>query len=244
MENLSKLDILRFVAVSSKLQNRLNGTEKLAADDNSEFNEKPPINEEEDVNGEKKSKDEAPVSPVEEVPAQPQAQAGNTPEEVGARAAQAFLGPETMMAAANGDPAATEIVSRTAGHVAGAVAEAALKMAPMSAEAPVPPVMSPAQGAPVEAAAVPAVQPTSPEEAVANSLVPQPVEPVAGPIDAGKAPNTAVVPPEQSAPVPAQGFPPKKDESGKPAPKPAPQNGQYDAETVGKLIELAKAGKI
>lgn len=49
-----------------------------------------------------------------------------TPEDVGARAAQSFLGP-IIDAAMQGDPSAQDIVSMAAGHVAGATAEAYLR---------------------------------------------------------------------------------------------------------------------
>ena len=260
MSKLSKLDILKFASVSPKFRNYLTGTKKTAADNNTEFNEKPAVNEEEDVNGTKKPNDAKPAVPPQDGAVQPAEEAvppvadGGSPEEIGARAAKAFLGAETMAAAASGDPIATDIIARTAGQVAGAVAEAASKMGASAApaDAAVPPGAVPPEGAPVEAtavpaapgaqpAAVPAAVPASPEEAVADALVPGAAQDAVG---EGKAPNTNVVPPAQNGAEPAKGFPPKKGEPPKKE-KPVPANGeQYDAQTVAKLLQLAKAGQI
>jgi len=73
--------------------------------------------------GEQPGTPEQEYAAVPEEGAMPPEQAGpDTPEAVGARAAQAFLGP-VMEAAISGDPGAQDLVARAAGSVAGSVAE-------------------------------------------------------------------------------------------------------------------------
>lgn len=88
-----------------------------------------------------------------------------TPEDVGARAAQSFLGP-IMDAAMQGDPAAQDIVSRAAGSVAGSVAEAYLKSSQGAQGGMMPPGADMGQGMEQQPPAI-----TSPEEDVANEIV-------------------------------------------------------------------------
>lgn len=92
---------------------------------------------------------------------QPVEEAGlETPEAVGARAAQAFLGP-IMEAAMSGDPSAQDIVARSAGNVAGSVSEAYLRS--MHGGAGMQAAGMPPEGAP------PAI--ATPEEEIANQIV-------------------------------------------------------------------------
>ena len=112
---------------------------------------------------------------------------GDTPEAVGARAAQAFLGP-IMDGAMQGDPNAQNIVAQAAGSVAGSVADSYAKsqMAGGAGGAGMPPEMAP-----------PAV--TTPEEDMANQIVQEPAP--------------APVPPENGeAQPPAGGVNGEKDE--------------------------------
>lgn len=252
MNRLSTDDIIKFAGVSSKFRNLLLGIDKKADNESTEFNENPPVNEKNEEEEKGKPPAKPPVKPEEPaaVPIPEPAPVGQTPEEVGARAAQNFIGPEVMQAAVQGEPAAQDIIARTAGQVAGAVAEAVARTTPQGGGPEVPPEGLPPESAgavPAEATAVPAgapaVAPISPEEAIAASVVPEggqaPVPaqvPTQAPAQAGpgKAPQTQVAPVASPAPAPAQGIPPKPGAKGAPV----------DAETVAKLIELARAGKI
>lgn len=135
-------------------------------------------------------------APVEEAPTQ------DTPEAVGARAAQAFLGP-IMDQALTGDPASQDIVAKAAGSVAGSVAAEYSKSMGNS-----PAIAGEAQqGAPMAQQPPPPPAVTTPEEDMANQI-------------AG----------EQSAPPPPGAPPPQQqqgdeggeeevDENGKPKKK-------------------------
>lgn len=102
-----------------------------------------------------------------------QEDAGVAPEEAGARAAQAFLGPEVMQMALGGDPAAADLVARTAGQIAAQTTMAAANFQ-----------MQPAgqmgdqgmmdQGGGQEMA--PAINQTTPEDDLASSIAPLPNE--------------------------------------------------------------------
>lgn len=107
--------------------------------------------------------------PPEEAPAE------DTPEAVGARAAQAFLGP-IMDGAMQGDPNAQSIVAQAAGSVAGSVADSYAKSQSAGA----------AGGMPGQEMAPPAM--TSPEEDMANQIVQQPAAPVPGQQPPGQQP--------------------------------------------------------
>jgi hypothetical protein len=89
----------------------------------------------------------------------------DTPESVGARAAQAFLGP-IMDAAMQGDPSAQDIVSRAAGHVAGSTAEAYLRSSQGGQQGGMMPGMEQGMGQEMQPPAI-----TSPEEDLANEIV-------------------------------------------------------------------------
>lgn len=285
METLSVEDIMKLASKSSKARDLILGLAKTAANDSgTEFNEdSPSMNEdesgsEESNKEEKKVEEQAPVEqPVAEAPvAVPNAAPAPTmgPEDIGAKAAQSFLGPDVMQAAMAGDPNAANIVARTAGHVAGAVAEAAanagagapdpamdpaMDPAAQGMEVPGDPAAMPAEGAPVDPNAPP-VDPNAPpvapeaaagtpEQQVADSIVPQGEAAPAAPVgvqDPGKADQTQVAPGNPAGPVPAAG-------PGEPAPVAAPvaapgaapaPEGTADLATVAKLIQLAKAGQI
>ena len=112
---------------------------KLANDvnDPSKFDESvPPVEQNQQSEG---GDDQSPIKPQqdpnqqeqpgeEEYAATPdegqEEEGGDTPEAVGARAAQAFLGPEVMQMALQGDQAAADLISRTAGHIASSMANA------------------------------------------------------------------------------------------------------------------------
>jgi len=258
MKPLTDEEIMKLASGSSKFKNLLL---KVAQNESTEFNEAPPINEEEEDgedNGDKPpkkkedQKSDANQAPGEKVPPQaPQmapATAG-TPEEAGARAAQMFIGPDIMAAAASGNPGAAEIVARTAGAIAAAVTEKASmamgggETAMAEGDVPVEGEI-PGAGAPAGVAAVPAAPgdapvPTTPEGSVADSIIPpqntpaakpaQPTAEGAPPAGDSKAVNTNVSPEPAGQPVP----------TGTPA-----GNETYDAQTVAKMIQLAKAGKI
>lgn len=259
MKPLTGEEITKFAGASSKFRDLLL---KVAEDESAGFNEAPPVNDdEEDKNGEKPKKKEAapsekvPPVPPEAIPpgAVPAPAGAGTPEEMGARAAQAFIGAETMQAALTGDPGAQEIIARTAGHIAGSVTEAATRTMSAGGEAPLEGAMPPEGEIPPEgvagAAAVPAAPPgqavpapvpaQTPEGVVADDIIPPqnapaptPAQPPAvgmPPAGGSKAPDTKVVPAPAGQPVPVAG---------------AGGDATYDAETVAKMIQLAKAGKI
>lgn len=157
------------------------------------------------------------------------------PEAMGARAAQSFLGPDIMNAAMSGDTAAMDLIARTAGQVAGAVTEFAMRapagngtmgggemgMDPnqMGAEGEQGGMMAP--GGQMGGAAPAPI--TTPEQDLANEIVP-PVaaNPLQGPAgqENGNG-NGSGVPETQNtqngAPAEKGGFPPakKEGESGK-----------------------------
>jgi hypothetical protein len=158
------------------------------------------------------------------VVAEPQQQQMN-PGQEGAMAAQDFLSP-VMEAAMQGDQNAQAIIAQAAGHIARGVAEAAAGV-----------------GAAPEAAAVDAngapVAPISPEEAIANQIVPPPAA-------------QGAQPDQTSA-----NQPPVKEESGKETKQPNDKKGgtkteddkefkkmSMDFDTVRQLLDLARAGKI
>jgi len=103
---------------------------------------------------------------------------GGTPEEVGARAAQAFIGPEVMQMAMQGDPAATELISRTAGQIAGGIATSFMKsqMEPQMGMQPGMEVGMPPQQGGMMQPPPPQVNQTTPEDDLANSIAPVPMQ--------------------------------------------------------------------
>lgn len=255
METLAVDDIVKLASVSSKFRSLLAEATKTAAEGPTDFNETVPVNEGGEEDKEKGNPPAKPPEKKEEVAAEPIAPpvpppveaAGTTPEVAGANAARAFVGEDTMAAAATGDPSAQDMVARVAGQVAAGVAEAVARKTaqpeavPPGVEPPidgaVPPV-PPTDGAPAGVNAVPAAPVASPEEAVANDIAPAPAPapaptPAAPPQQVGvqlddKGQQTTVAPQANAAPVAA-----------------GPNAGQpVDPATVAKLIELAKAGKI
>ena len=130
-----------------------------------------------------------------------------TPEAVGARAAQAFLGP-IMEGAMQGDPNAQDIVAKAAGNVAGAVAAQYSKSMAGS-----PAVAGEAGAMPgAEPMAPPAI--TTPEEDLANQIVqaPAPVQ----------APGQTPAPGGQVPPKDENGEEEELDENGQPIKKKKP----------------------
>lgn len=235
--------------------------EKLASDSSTEFNETVPAANTEQLEAQQAANAEQSVAPTgaraipaqvpvqEHVPEEEYVEAPpEGPEAIGARAAQSFLGPEIMQAATAGDPAAADLVARTAGQVAGAVTEAVARSgggaAPMEGEVPneegLAPEMAPAIATPEEDLANEIVPATQPAAMPAPGQVPQgqvpqgqvPPENAEGEkdqrtIDQGKNVQTTVAPDQSAAAVPAGG-----------------EGEKVDMADVKKLIELARAGKI
>jgi len=252
VNKLSSEDIIKLAQSSEKAKNYILHLAKVAAGE-SEFDETPPAMNTEQLESDKAATpSEGPQKPVQEPAAVPTEEAPvesepvpEGPEAIGARAAQNFIGPEIMQAAVSGDPMAQDLVARTAGQVAGAVAEAASRssanMPPAGGEGSVESAPMAPAGA-EQTPMAPAI--ATPEEDLANEIIPpqnaQPAtppqpgmeqgQPVAqggeqGTIDQGKGPNTVVNPEPGAAPE-------SKDD------------GKVDAKDVKRLIELAKAGKI
>jgi hypothetical protein len=262
VNTLSFEDLMKLAAKSPKARNTLLSMVKTANGKSTEFNENVPgMTEDEsayaDGNGQAPPEQGAPPpkNPTA-IPANApaEAQAPEGPEAVGARAAQSFIGPEVMQAAMSGDPAAADLIARIAGQVAGAVSETALKAAGNASQMGTAGV--PAEGGvPGEgvvgpgAQAVPAA-PSTPEQDLANEIVPPaqaaPVPAAAPPagqtqagpgqeqgnMDQGKAGQTQALPTESAGPVPAKGA---ESKAG---------GEKIDVQTVAKLIQAAKAGKI
>jgi len=178
---------------------------KLAADDNSKFNEDTPESKDEKKSSdEEKMKKQEPVPPeAAPAPEQPPVEAAPMPAEAapapsspGVAATQEFLAP-IMDQALAGDQNAKDIVARTAGEMAAAVDRNAQG------------------GAPAEMAPTP---PPTPEEQAANGIIPPEaaapgmgggVVPGAAPAAAaaavpGGAVPAAVVPPQAGAPAMAK----------------------------------------
>lgn len=261
MEQLSATDLITLGRSNDGFRSLVIGamTKTADGDDNkdskSEFNEKVPTSEPpKDKNGQK----QPPAAPPAAAPQEPPVAvpigapaAAEGPETVGARAAQAFIGQEVMTAAMQGDPAAQDIVSRTAGQVAGAVAESAVRS---SAGAPTQAVPAegavagepsatgaeavPAAGAAGAAGAVGAVGAagaapapvTTPTQEIANEIAGQAQ---AAPVP-GKDAQTQVVPGAPAGAAPAQS----------PTQQPGQGGESVDAASLKKIIELVRSGKL
>lgn len=275
--DLSILEIIK-VAVA-KMPSK--GMTKVADKNESEFNETVPAPESQPVDqqfAEMQGNAPAPKKAVptpslpqgqaqeEEyaaVPMEGEAEAGGiegSPEEIGVRAAQAFIGDDIMNMALQGDPNAADLIARTAGHVAGAVSESAAKalMALQGAVAPVEGGMpAEAQGMPAGAAPMGA-QPaasvmTTPEEDLANEIVPNVQE---MPAQAAPAQNGA--PASQAPQVGKEGTgdPRSGSEAGKKTQsgnggnpesgeaKEVAEDENLDPDTVAKIVKMVKSGKL
>lgn len=208
-------------------------------------------------------------SPQEEQ--MPEAPVDNSPEAIGARAAQSFLGPEVMQMAASGDPVSIDLIARVAGQIAKSTAE---MINESGAQGQMQPQVDPNTGMPIGAEQEMAPQQmTTPEEDLANEVVPQ--EQMQAPqAQNGQMPQgngngdgqpNGIGQPEQGGQPNENrppngngngqkpkngnnGFPPKKKEGES---KETTKEGSYggnvksiDINTVHKLIKLAKAGKI
>ncbi len=168
-----------------------------------------------------------------------------TPEQMGARAAQAFLGPEIWNAALQGDPNAQNIISRTAGQVASSVTEMSANM--MAGVYPqedqgydqnnqeMNPGME-VQASPNGAAQGPSTNPvqsnqaiTTPEQDLANSLAPN--SPQSAPI---QSPAGGANPPEGAKPA----------ESGKPVEGAPPVAGQQPGKVQAKPGDFSLLKKV
>jgi 2-oxoglutarate dehydrogenase E2 component (dihydrolipoamide succinyltransferase) len=167
---------------------------KLAADENSKFNEDTPESKDEKKSEETKMKEQAPAeapapapapaqeAPVEEAPAP-------APSSPGVAATQEFLAP-IMDQAMQGDQNAKDIVARTAGEMAAAVDRNAQGGAPAEMAPPPTPEEQAANGIiPPEASApgmgggatvVPGAGPAAAAAAVPGGAVPAAVAPGAG----------------------------------------------------------------
>ena len=226
-------DLIKIAASSPKGREFVLHLAKVAAgDSSSEFNETVPAMNTEQLEADKASlpsqgpgnkQNPQQQPPPEEVPVEgemPMEAAPDTsgsPEEIGARAAQSFIGVEIMQAAMSGDPAAQDLMARAAGQVAGAVAEAVARSAGMGgAQAggmPSEDGVPPGGGMPIEGGVAPGMAPgmaprmapgmapaiATPEEELANEIVPPVAAPAAVP---AVAPTGAPVP--NGAPVPSE----------------------------------------
>lgn len=178
-----------------------------------------------------------------------QGQQGQAPEDVGAAAARAFIGPEVFQAAVAGDPGAINLVA----SVAAQIASQAQNPQPQVQGAPgMDQTMTDAGVTPEEYEAMMAsgqMEPAqSPEEQVANLIV--------APQQA--APAQPVQPPQQQKTVNVQGGagPDKGSDDGQPEQQPQPgksdqapekKNGNGDSvddETIARIVKLVKNGKI
>jgi hypothetical protein len=194
------------------------------------------------------------------------------PEAMGARAAQSFLGPDIMSAAMSGDTAAMDLIARTAGQVAGAVTEFAMRgpagnggagnggemgMDPsqVGAEGEQGGMMAP--GGQMGGAAPAPI--TTPEQDLASEIVPpvaaNPPQMPAGQENGNGTPEAQKA--QNGAPEEKKGFPPASDnkngapgeKKGFPPAKGSSENkggddDKIDLQTVAKLIQAAMAGKI
>lgn len=283
MSKLTADDLIKIAKSSPKGRDFVLHLAKVAnGDSSSEFDETPPAMNTEQLETDKASlpsqspekQAQPPVAVPQEnaMPMEPTAPAPEGPEAAGARAAQSFIGPEVMQRAVSGDPAAQDLVARTAGQVAGAVTEAAARAtAPVTGPTPEEGVAPPAEGATmvdqgVVAPGVPIAPAVStPEEDLANEIVPPAsatptqVPPVPGgqleqPVQPGQ--EKPVPGGEQPAPAPApqggeqgaidQGKGPETVVNPQPGGAPAEAGGgeKVDMNDVKKLLELARAGKI
>jgi len=232
---------------------------KTADDKGDQFNEQIPSQEEETENGEKpvinkqegqQPEGEAQVEPEGEVVEEPMPE--ETPEDYGARAAQAFLGPDVFNAAMQGDQMAIDLIARTAGQIAATVSQNAANEMANGANGEAAPVTegevdeygNPINGEaqPVgEELAAPAV--ATPEEEIANQIVAEPVPtgaPPNGPVNAtpasaGKVPGETQQQPQQQ---------PIAEESIQPTATGPNGEPLYDEATIDKIIALVKAGKL
>lgn len=263
MNKLTANDLIKLGSVSKKAKAFIMHLAKVAAGD-SEFDETPPAMNTEQLEADKASRSSqdkeqaAPAAiPAEEegVPVEQPMPTQEGPEAVGARAAQSFIGPEIMQAAMSGDPGAADLVARTAGQIAGAVSEAMLRS---SQQAPVEQMGGAGIPATGDATMAPAI--TTPEEDLANEIVPPQAEPpITAPGSGGQAPTPAsggqapASDPGSKGPRTPEGEGQGKIDNGKaPETKVNPEpgsegqggEGKVDAKDIQKLLELARAGKI
>lgn len=183
--------------------------------------------------------------PIEgEVQDQGQPQASNVPPEMVA-AAQSFLGPEIMQAAMSGDPNAADLVARTAAHFGSTFMNMSGNQA---ATVPGAEGMDPntAGGMPGQQAPVGI---TTPEEDLAAELVPN----VPTPQQAVPGAQGSPMPQDVQAQQVAGQQSSEEAASGQDVAQEQPVQGQgmdqggnqmVDIQTVVKLINLIKAGKI
>ena len=238
MNKLTADDLIKLAKSSPKARDFVLHLAKVASgDSSSEFNESVPAMNTEQLEADKASLPsqtpgkpnqppvaEPAVPPMEQAPVEA-APAPEGPEAIGARAAQSFIGPEIMQAAVSGDPAAQDLISRTAGQVAGAVTEMLTRagasqgnMAP--AEGPVPAeggIPAEGGGTPMAGGMAPAI--ATPEEDLANEIIP-PVAPVAS-----VAPVAPGMPAGQAPASPASPVPPAVPAGPAVPPGQAPQQG-------------------
>jgi hypothetical protein len=152
-------------------------------------------------------------------------------------AAQAFLGPDVMSAAMQGDPNAADLVARSAAHFGSTF----MNMSNQGGMAPMDPNAGMDQsGMPMQ----PPMGITSPEEDIASELVPMMPTP------------QQAVPGQEGQPMqPGQNAgaqPSNENASGQDVAMEQPQQGQQqpgttdtvDLETVRKLINLVKSGRV
>jgi hypothetical protein len=236
---------------------------KLAEDEGGDFDETIPADGEGEDKGEKPVEDKQggqppqPGQPQEQVedPGMPPPMPEETPEDYGARAAKAFLGQEIFMAAAQGDQAAVDIISRTAGHIAASVTDAASKAMYADGGQMSDPGMGeqgmPGDqmgGMPVEQTMQPQ-GPSTPEEEVADQIVASPAG--NGAMQGTPAPQA----PADAAPQggfggqggqQGGGQPPMQQGGGDIQPSGTGPNGEplYDEATVQRIIEMVRRGEM
>ena len=172
--------------------------------------------------------------PIDQSQGQEQSQGSSIPPDM-VEAAQAFLGPEVMAAAMQGDPNAQDLVAKASAQFGASfmnMSAGASVQPSMGVEGNMAPGAMPGQSAPVGI--------TSPEEDLASELVPnvnamaqQQVVP-----QAGAQPATG----EEQAPVKPGEAKPEGIEGKTPEQGGADQ--MVDIKTVAKLIQLAKQGHI
>lgn len=181
-----------------------------------------------------------PMQQDQQIPEQPQI---DIPPEM-VSAAQAFLGPDVMSAAMQGDPNAADLIARSAAHFGSTF----MNMSNQGGMAPMDPNAGMDQsGMPMQ----PPMGITSPEEDIASELVPNmPTPQQAVPGQEGQP-----MQPGQNQEQPGQNSgaqPSNENASGQDVAMEQPQQGQQqpgttdtvDLETVRKLINLVKSGRV
>jgi len=192
----TKQNLLHKIASDAPLREALLSLIKTSANNDNastggktEFDETVPSAEQNSMYGDQapeqnqsKSAAEAQLLPPDQAAQLNQPQA--MPEEIGARAAQAFIGPDVLNAAMQGDQHAMQLVAMATGNVASATADAFAKSQMQAVPQGQVPAPQPdaAQETPQGARMVG----STPEEQIANMIVPASNTPTATPIEQGQ----------------------------------------------------------